>query len=67
MSLVTDHHDLGDHHDHDDHDDHLDHADHPDHDAQCRFDLSELEVGGYLTKCARIAASIVLNDESRVS
>ena len=35
--------DLGGHDDLGDHDDHLD------HDAHCRVDLSELEVGGYLT------------------
>ena len=48
-------------------DDHLDNADHLDHDAHCRLDLSELEDGGCLTRCARIAASIALNDESLVT
>ena len=55
------------HDDHLDHDDHLVHDDHLgldddlDHGAHCWDDLSELEVGGYLTRCARTAASIALN------
>ena len=35
--------------------------------THCRVNLSGLEVGGYLTRCARIAASIALNDESSVT
>ena len=49
-----DRYDPGDHRnsdDLDDHDNHLDQDDHIDHDAHCRVDLSELEVGGCLTKC----------------
>ena len=43
-----------------DHDDHLDNDDHLDHDAHCRVNLSELEVGGYLTICTCSATSIAL-------
>ena len=53
-----------DHDDHDDHEDHLNHDDivdhedsgnHDDHDDHCICK----KVGGYLTRCARSAASIV--------
>ena len=54
----VDHDDLGDHYDHDDHDDHDDHADHLVHDAHCCVDLSELEVGGYLTRCTLARRSL---------
>ena len=61
----SDHDDIGDHDDHgnhddplvdDDHDDHDDHDDPLDHDDHCVCK----EVGGYLTRCERIAASITL-------
>ena len=35
--------------------------------THCRVNLSGLEVGGYLTRCARIAALIALNDKSSVT
>ena len=45
----------------------LDHDDHLDHNMYCRVGHPELEIGGYLTRCAGIAASIALNYESLLS
>ena len=56
------HFDLGNHNDHSDRDDPEDQDDHLDYDALYPIDLSELEVGGYLTRCARIAVLIILFD-----
>ena len=52
--------------DHDDYDVHGDHDDHLNQDAHLDHGNNHIckEVGGFLTRCARIAASITLNEES---
>ena len=57
-----DHDDHGDHYDHDDHDDHGDHEEVGGYTK--KLEVVQKEVGGCLSKCARNAASITLNDES---